>query len=66
MLRDISLSHETNQVVQDLQFLTAKPTIFLANVDEDSLKGNSFSDLVQDFALSNESNYVILSTASRA
>ena len=63
MLRNVSLSKETNQVVQDLQFLTAKPTIFLANVDEDSLKGNSFSDLVQDFALSNNSNYVILSAA---
>ena len=40
MLRDISLSHEASQVVQDLQFLTAKPTIFLANVDENSLEGN--------------------------
>ena len=63
MLRDISLSHEAFQVVQDLQFLTAKPTIFLANVDENSLEGNPLSDLVQEFALSNESTCVILSAA---
>ncbi len=61
MLRDVSLSEEANQVVQDLQFLTAKPTIFLANVDEGSLKGNSFSDSVREFAISNHSNFVILS-----
>ena len=63
MLRDISLSHEAFQVVQDLQFLTAKPTIFLANVDENSLEGNPLSDLVQEFALSNKSKCVILSAA---
>ena len=63
MLRDISLSHEAFQVVQDLQFLTAKPTIFLANVDENSLEGNPLSDLVQEFALSNQSTCVILSAA---
>ena len=63
MLRDISLSHEASQVVQDLQFLTAKPTIFLANVDENSLEGNPLSDLVQEFALSNESTCVIVSAA---
>ena len=63
MLRDVSLSDEANKVVQDLQFLTAKPTILLANVDESSLKGNSFSDSVQEFAISNQSNYVILCAA---
>ena len=63
MLRDISLSHEASQVVQDLQFLTAKPTIFLANVDENSLEGNPLSDLVQEFALSNKSTCVIVSAA---
>lgn len=63
MLKDISLSHEAYQVVQDLQFLTAKPTIFLANVDENSLEGNSLSNSVQDFAHSNKSMCVILSAA---
>ena len=50
-------------MVQDLQFLTAKPTIFLANVDENSLEGNPLSDLVQEFALSNKSTCVIVSAA---
>ncbi len=63
MLRDISLSNGASELARDFQLLTAKPTIFLANVSEKSLNGNSFSKIIEDFALSCNSNFVILSAA---
>ena len=63
MLRGTTLSDEARSVVKELQLLSAKPTIFLANVEEKSLKGNSFSKGVEDFALADNSSFVILSVA---
>ena len=63
MLRGTTLSNEARSVVKELQLLSAKPTIFLANVEEKSLKGNSFSKKVEDFALADNSSFVILSAA---
>jgi hypothetical protein len=51
---------ERDLLVKDLQLLTSKPVIYVANVDENSVQGNQFSqDLKKSIVLGKEDMIVI-------
>ncbi|CRK85660.1 Ribosome-binding ATPase YchF [Candidatus Providencia siddallii] len=58
LLRTIDLSAEEISVISYLNFLTLKPTIYIANVDEDGFDNNPYLDSVYKIAKS-ESSIVV-------
>ncbi|MDR1878601.1 MAG: redox-regulated ATPase YchF [Bacteroidales bacterium] len=60
-IRTCSLQENEQKVIEDMMLLTAKPTIFVCNVDEKSiLNGNTYSDAVKAFAEKTGSDYLII------
>ena len=47
MARTLGLSDDENYIVRDLHLLTIKPTMFIANVNEDGFENNPYLDLVK-------------------
>lgn len=64
-IRNLELSEEQNLVCNELQLLTAKPVVYVANVDEKTLKngGNGFVDELKKVA-KNENTIVIMLAAN--
>lgn len=58
MARSIELSKEEHAAVAYLNFLTLKPTMYIANVAEDGFENNPFLDKVRAFAEA-ENNVVV-------
>lgn len=58
MARTVELSKEEVAAVSYLNFLTLKPTMYIANVAEDGFENNPFLDLVRDYAAA-ENNVVV-------
>ncbi|AZL84258.1 redox-regulated ATPase YchF [Aliivibrio salmonicida] len=58
MARTVELSKEEVAAVSYLNFLTLKPTMYIANVAEDGFENNPFLDLVRDYATA-ENNVVV-------
>ncbi|OOE53636.1 redox-regulated ATPase YchF [Salinivibrio kushneri] len=50
MLRSVELSKEEEAAVQYLNFLTLKPTMYIANVNDDGFENNPYLDQVRDIA----------------
>ncbi|MDR1181581.1 MAG: redox-regulated ATPase YchF [Bacteroidales bacterium] len=49
-IRTLNVNENEQKVVADMMLLTAKPTIYICNVDEDSvLAGNKYSEAVKEF-----------------
>ncbi|MBL4828456.1 MAG: redox-regulated ATPase YchF [Aliivibrio sp.] len=63
MARSITLSKEEHAAVAYLNFLTLKPTMYIANVAEDGFENNPFLDIVRAFAEA-EGNVVVPVCAS--
>lgn len=62
--RSLELGEEEKEAVQDLQLLTGKPVIYVANVDEESVHtGNAYVEALKK-AVSHEEAEVILISAS--
>ncbi len=49
-VRSLDLSSQEKELLKPYQLLTAKPVLYLMNVDEDSLMGNSFTEKVHALA----------------
>jgi GTP-binding protein YchF len=61
-VRAMECSEEQLDSVGDLQLLTAKPVIYVANIDEDSLPdGNEFSDTLQEVASKESAKMILIS-----
>jgi GTP-binding protein YchF len=61
-VRAMECSEEQLDSVGDLQLLTAKPVIYVANIDEDSLPdGNEFSDTLQEIASKESAKMILIS-----
>jgi GTP-binding protein YchF len=58
-VRAMQLSHEENILLEPYQMLTAKPVLYVANVDEAGLNGNEYFDRVKKLA--DEENAKIVS-----
>ncbi|OOF24828.1 redox-regulated ATPase YchF [Salinivibrio sp. IB872] len=50
MLRSVELSKEEEAAVQYLNFLTLKPTMYIANVNDDGFESNPYLDKVREIA----------------
>lgn len=50
MVRGLDLSKEEKEAVAYLNFLTAKPTMYIANVNEDGFEDNEYLDQVREIA----------------
>ena len=51
MLRALDLSAEEKAAVRYLSFLTLKPTMYIANVNEDGFENNPYLDQVRELGL---------------
>ena len=63
MLRSLELSKEEKAAVAYMNFLTLKPTMYIANVDEDGFEDNKHLDAVRELAAT-ESAVVVAICAS--
>jgi GTP-binding protein YchF len=50
MIRSLELSKEENAAIDYLNFLTLKPTMYIANVNDDGFENNPYLDQVQEIA----------------
>ena len=50
MVRSLELSKEEKAAVEYLNFLTIKPTMYIANVNDDGFENNPYLDIVQKIA----------------
>ncbi len=62
--RNLDASEDELEIINELQLLTLKPVIYLANVDEESmLKGNQYVNLLQDEVKDENAQVVIVCAA---
>lgn len=59
-IRTMDLGSHEEELVRDYRFLTAKPVMYVANVDEQSLDGGKLADEVRDYSVHDESEFVIV------
>ncbi len=65
--RSLSLPPEEREAVADLFLLTAKPVIYVANVDEDSIHtGNVYVEALQEAVRAESAEVVVISAAIEA
>ena len=57
-VRALELTHEEKLLLEPFQFLTAKPVLYVANVDESGLNGNEFFDRVKKLSESENARIV--------
>ena len=50
MLRSLDLSKDEKELIRYLSFLTLKPTMYIANVNEDGFENNPYLDQVRAIA----------------
>jgi len=59
-VRSLELDDNENALVKTLHLLTVKPTMYIANVDEDGFDNNPFVDIVNDIAKDENAVVVII------
>ncbi len=65
--RSVEADEEERKAVADLQLLTAKPVIYVANVDEASIHaGNKFVDALKEHVKNENAQVVVISAAIEA
>jgi len=65
-VRTLTFTEAERPVVQNLFLLTSKPTMYIANVDEEGLKDNPLVDAVREIAQAEGATVVIISGALEA
>jgi hypothetical protein len=59
-IRDLGLTSAEQELLAPYQMLTAKPVMYIANVDEDGFAGNAFLDAVVDLAQNEDAEVVVI------
>jgi GTP-binding protein YchF len=65
-VRAMDLSEEERAELRDLHLLTIKPTLYVANVDEDGFENNPYLDAVKELAASEGAEVVAVCAALEA
>ena len=65
-IRTLELDDNTRALLREVNLLTAKPVLFVANVDEAHLAGNPFSQRVVDYAQATGAECVVFCAAIEA
>ena len=63
MLRALDLTKEEKEAIRYLSFLTLKPTMYIANVNEDGFENNPYLDKVREIAAAEGSVVVAVCAA---
>ena len=50
MIRSVGLDKEELQAIKSYNFLTLKPTMYIANVNEDGFENNPYLDRIREIA----------------
>lgn len=64
--RALDLSDDEQRSIKELNLLTLKPVLYVANVDENNLAGNAYVEQVKTIAASEGAVYVIICAATEA
>ena len=56
----MNLGSREEELVRDYRFLTAKPVMYVANVDEESLDGGPLAESVREFSVEDGSEFVVV------
>ncbi len=64
--RSLEVHEEERRVLRDLHLLTAKPTLYIANVDEEGVHGNAHVDAVRERAAAEGAGVVVVCAAIEA
>ncbi|WP_439101900.1 redox-regulated ATPase YchF [Congregibacter sp.] len=59
-VRGLTLDDNEQALVKTLFLLTSKPTLYIANVDEEGLEGNAYVDVVRDIAATENAEVVVI------
>ena len=62
-LRTLFFSDKEKEILKPLNFLTLKPALYVANVDENGLKNNPYLDALTTFAMQEGTPIVVISAA---
>ena len=65
-IRALELDDNARALLREVSLLTAKPVLFIANVDEANLAGNAHSQRVADYAAANGAECVVICAAIEA
>ncbi len=65
-LLSLELNEDEQEAIKAYQFLTNKPTLYIANVDESGLEGNAYVDAVKQRAASENAAIVVICAAIEA
>lgn len=66
-IRELQLNEEEKAILKNYNFITAKPVIYIANVDEGSVaNGNDFSKKLEEFAKNEGAKFGIISVKIEA
>ncbi len=59
-LRSFPLSDDDKELLKEMTFLTLKPTMYIANVDEEGFEDNPYLDTVREIAAAEEAVVVVV------
>lgn len=62
-LHALTLDEKEHARIEPLQLITLKPTLYVANVDEGSLKGNAYTEQVESYATKHGAQVIIISAS---
>ncbi|MDY0779540.1 redox-regulated ATPase YchF [Tenacibaculum sp. IB213877] len=66
-VRTIEFTEKEEELVKSMQFITAKPVLYVCNVDESSAKeGNAYVDKVREAVASEDAEIIVLAVATEA
>ncbi|MBK6657305.1 MAG: redox-regulated ATPase YchF [Proteobacteria bacterium] len=65
-IRSLDLDDNARALLREVSLLTAKPVLFIANVDEANLAGNDYSRRVAEYAENNGAECVVICAAIEA
>jgi GTP-binding protein YchF len=65
-IRSLELDDNARALLREVSLLTAKPVLFIANVDEANLAGNDYSRRVAEYAQNNGAECVVICAAIEA
>lgn len=65
-VRSMALGREEREAIRDIQLLTSKPTLYIANVDEEGIEGNRWVTMVEEIAAAEGSSVIPVCAAIEA
>ncbi|MCF6437060.1 redox-regulated ATPase YchF [Pseudoalteromonas sp. MMG022] len=65
-LRSLQLDKEENEAIKPINFLTIKPTMYIANVNEDGFENNPYLDKVREIAAAEDAVVIPVCAAIEA